>query len=117
MSDPDRQKPDAGEHRLPTVHVPATFRGLPLSRGQQNAVARFLAEAQERGQAPDARELARMLHDMLTPPLAESDDDDIPAVLRVLAERAAGHCQDSALGLIGQEERLAAAEAEAMKRG
>jgi hypothetical protein len=117
MPSPRRTLPDPGANHPPTMHAPATFRGLPLSRGQQNAVDRFLEEARQRGQAPDARELARMLHDMLSPPLAESDDDTVPAELRELAERAAGQCQDGAAGLIGEEERLAAAESEAMKRG
>lgn len=101
----------------PAARLPATFRSLPLTRGQQAAVERFLAEAQQRGQAPDSVELSRMLHDMLSPPLAENDDGGVPAGLRMSAERAAGLCQDSADAFSSEEERHAAAEAEAMKRG
>lgn len=103
----------------PAARLPATFRNLPLTRGQQAEVERFLAEAQERGEAPDALELSRMLQDMLSPPTAdgESDDGGMPAGLRGSAERAAGQCQDGFDAFSSEEERHAAAEAEAMKRG
>lgn len=103
----------------PAARLPATFQNLPLTRGQQAEVERFLADAQQRGQAPDAQELSRMLQDMLSPPAAESEADDggLPAGLRGSAERAAGQCQDGVDAFNGEEERHAAAEAEAMKRG
>ena len=117
-----RQGPRRSSDTLPqpaspgvAAFMPATFRHLPLLRGQQAAIQRFLEAAELRGEVPDAAELTRMLHEMLLPP--EPDFDDEAGAWRAVAERANGCSQDGFDAASGQEERLAAAEAEAMKRG
>lgn len=114
----DTQVRDSGvEAPVPAPSALAILRRLPLLRGQRAAVMRFLAAARRRGEPPDPAELAGMLRDMLVPPATDSDDEGDPPALRALTERAAGWGQDGIDADSVQEERLAAAEAEAMKRG
>ncbi|KAB0631499.1 hypothetical protein [Burkholderia latens] len=95
----------------------STFRHLPLTREQDAEIRHYIKRKKQRGEPWNTAELATMLADMLDPP---PNDDDEPVAdvdgARLACEHALASVDDAMEYLAASEERLAAMEAEAMKR-
>lgn len=95
----------------------STFRGLPLTEGQDAEINHYLNRKKRDGEPVDEKELSAMLADMLLPPSQEEASlVELDADTRADAERA-GASVDEAMDEVGaKEDRTAAMESEAMKR-
>lgn len=70
-----------------------TFRGLPLTDGQDREIRHFIHTKERRGEQWDTPELQAMLADMLNPPEVE---DDVQATDNSMAaERATAASEES----------------------
>jgi hypothetical protein len=102
--------PLAQRRARPTAHRPAlliesvstmnehtagtTFRGLPLTDGQDREIRHYIHTKERRGEPWDTPELQAMLADMLNPP--EVIDDDARATDNSMAaERATAESEES----------------------
>lgn len=94
-----------------------TFLGLPLTSEQEAEVQHYLHTRMRRGLPYDSQALKDMLADMLEPPLADDLEDNAGAEgVLADAERASAMADDALDPISAAEERIAAREAEAMKR-
>jgi hypothetical protein len=94
-----------------------TFRGLPLTPGQDAEIRHYIKHRKQRGEPWDTPELTAMLRDMLEPPADEDepDEDGADDETRAAAERAQAFIDDDMDPIEHNEEWQAAMEAEAMK--
>jgi len=94
-----------------------TFHGLPLTSEQEAEVQHYLHTRKRRGLPCDTQALNAMLADMLDPPPADDRDDNAGAEgVLADADRASAMADDALDPISAAEERIAAREAEAMKR-
>ncbi|MGO4329370.1 hypothetical protein AB4Z48_38205 [Cupriavidus sp. 2TAF22] len=93
-----------------------TFRGLPLTAGQDSEVRHYIKKKTQLGDPWDTSELAAMLEDMLLPPGTEDDNQGDSAMdTQAAAERAATFVNQSMEPIEAYEEWKAAMEIESMK--
>jgi hypothetical protein len=102
---------------MPDIDPMLTFRGLPLTAGQDAEIRHYIKQRKQQGQPADGPELEAMLQDMLEPP--GDDDEGFGAGTddaRRDAERASASIDETMDPIEASEERQAAMESEAMKR-
>jgi hypothetical protein len=91
----------------------STFRGLPLTPGQDAEVRHYIKKKEQQGAPWDTPELAAMLRDMLEPP---GDDDGEPGATvdetNAATERATASVDEAMDPIEASEERNAAMETE-----
>lgn len=94
----------------------STFRGLPLTPGQDAEVRHYIRKKEHLGLPWDTPELAAMLQDMLDPP---GDDDSEPGATvdeaKAATERATSSVDETMDPIEAEEERNAAMETEGMR--
>ncbi|WP_035546114.1 hypothetical protein [Burkholderia sp. 9120] len=94
----------------------STFRGLPLTPGQDAEIRHYIKKKEQHGESWDTPELAAMLRDMLEPP---GDDDGGPGAAvgeaKAATERATASVDDTMDPIEASEERNAALENEGMR--
>jgi hypothetical protein len=94
----------------------STFRGLPLTPGQDAEVRHYIKKKEQHGAPWDTPELAAMLRDMLEPP---ADDDGGPGATvdetKAATERATASVDETMDPTEACEERNAAMETEGMR--
>ncbi|AGH85111.1 hypothetical protein ACI2S5_26210 [Ralstonia nicotianae] len=94
-----------------------TFRGLPLTAGQDAEIRHYIKAKTQRQEPWDTPELEAMLKDMLASP-ADAQEQSVEFLdeTKASAERAASSVDEAMEPTEAYEERNAAKEAEAMKR-